>query len=95
MRKLTLESLQVESFETTAPGQPARGTVQGHLDDNPGTGATGCYACEATRNCESFDPAFCRDTEYLDCTFQCTRYCSGDRTCDCPIDDHTNYCPVE
>ena len=106
MRKLVLESLQVESFETVAPASRTRGTVDGHaapITDTgtiqPGTGQSDCYACVPfswNGGCESIN--ICRDTEYLDCTFGCTR-----NTCDprinscgdvCWIEDSYN-CPVK
>jgi hypothetical protein len=37
MKKLNLEALRVESFETTSGTASARGTVRGH--ENTGTGA--------------------------------------------------------
>jgi hypothetical protein len=107
MRKLKLESLQVESFETVSAMPQTRGTVQGRAPNTegcaitiqPGTGQSDCYACVPISwngGCESIN--ICRDTEYLDCTFGCTR-----NTCDprmnscgdvCWIEDSYN-CPIK
>lgn len=96
MRKLKLESLQVESFVTT-PGSPAaRGTVEGHIENTtpcgnttiqPGTGASDCYIC-LSGGCESIQ--ICKDTEYLDCTFGCTR-----NTCDPRVNSCGDVCWIE
>jgi hypothetical protein len=93
MRKLTLESLLVDSFETTASVPGTRGTVQGHAEAITGS------------RCPSYDPCasvnvvchpqteytVCRETEYMDCTYGCTRlyntcggnYCWIDNTGAC------------
>jgi hypothetical protein len=86
MRKLTLESLHVDSFQTTAAAPRLRGTVQGHAEAITGS------------RCPSYDPCHpqteytvCRETEYMDCTYGCTRlyntcggnYCWIDKTADC------------
>lgn len=59
MRKLTLDSLTVDSFETAAAASRSAGTVQGHAAPtyNP------CYTYEPT----------CGPTDGLDCTYTCTR----------------------
>jgi hypothetical protein len=86
MRKLTLESLQVESFETTAAAQDVRGTVQGHAINTsgcPGTGVSDCAICQPQTidlNCQpqTYDLRGCGVTNPLyDCTYGCTR-----NTCD-------------
>lgn len=61
MRKLMLESLNVESFETAAVPRSS-GTVQAHAapTQNP------CYTHEPT----------CGPTDGLDCTYTCTRIVS-------------------
>jgi len=105
MRKLRLESLQVESFATTARAPGARGTVAGHAQAapgttiiGPGTGVSDCMICQpwSQFNCESIN--ICKDTEYLDCTYGCTR-----NTCDprinscgdvCWIDNRTVDCQI-
>ena len=57
MRKLTLESLAVESFETAAAAPQVRGTVDAHVKPpRPNT-----YNVDA-----------CGDTFYFDCTLGCT-----------------------
>lgn len=82
MRKLKLESLQVESFETTSPDAHSRGTVRGHADvDTGGCGGTGpshCVICQHSVDyvCEpdTYDVKACGDTRYFDCTLGCTQY---------------------
>jgi hypothetical protein len=56
MRKLKLESLQVESF-ATAPAPRERGTMHAHQQHVP---------------FETYDIEVCGDTRYFDCTFGCT-----------------------
>jgi hypothetical protein len=100
MHKLKLESLQVESFQTTVALLPARGTVQAHAktaEDCVGTFDP--QACGATNysDCSGFCSYDCSyDCSYLDCTFGCTRDaqvcgatnyldCSGGCTFGCPL----------
>lgn len=61
MRKLSIESLQVQSFSTTAASASARGTVQAHADSEDPT-----CAClfSRVRTCLSQDPAGCLETGY-------------------------------
>lgn len=59
MRKLKLESLQVESFDTTSVAQHARGTVDAHSREKPTT-------------LQTYDVEACGDTRYFDCTFGCS-----------------------
>src|SRR5688572_6725865 len=76
MRKLKLETLQVESFETTSTGRTSRGTIEGHDAVAPDTrrcGDTGpsyCHVCYETDTCEpeTYDVQLCIDTNYFDCT---------------------------
>lgn len=56
MRKLKLESLQVESFDT-APVARERGTMYAHQQQHP---------------IETYDVEECGDTRYFDCTFGCS-----------------------
>jgi hypothetical protein len=83
MGKLKLESLRVESFQTTSSPQKDRGTVAAAA-----TG-TNCYSydpCEPSR-----DPNNCAPTDFMDCTYGCTRlyntcggnYCWIDKTSNC------------
>lgn len=58
MRKLKLESLTVESFETTAVAPRNRGTVHGRVEPAP--------------SIETYDVELCGDTRYFDCTFGCS-----------------------
>lgn len=85
MRKLTLDSLHVESFETSVDLHRAGGTVQGHI-----TGSR-CpsYTCASVDVLcpDTFEPA-CGPTEYLDCTFGCTRV----NTCDICWIENTSEC---
>lgn len=97
MRKLKLESLQVESFETVAPAPQVRGTVQGHRPNTdgcpigPGTGVSDCIICQpfSQVGCEA-SINICRDTEWLDCTYGCTR-----NTCDPRVNSCGEYCWIE
>jgi hypothetical protein len=83
MRKLTLESLQVESFATTAAARAFRGTVDGHVAPAPDTkhcadtGPSYCNVCYQSQDtlCEppTYDAAVCTDTNYFDCTLGCTQ----------------------
>jgi hypothetical protein len=57
MRKLKLESLQVESFATTAVAQLAHGTVDAHGKPGP---------------LETYNVERCGDTRYFDCTLGCS-----------------------
>jgi hypothetical protein len=58
MRKLKLESLQVESFETTTAAPRERGTVEAHGKPHP---------------IETYSPERCGDTMYFDCTLGCSQ----------------------
>lgn len=82
MRKLNLESLQVESFGTTAAAPPARGTVEGHADPGTGggTGASFCALCGWTNDwrCQTNDPVACGNTNHIDCTHTCSEHNSCD-----------------
>lgn len=60
MRKLKIESLQVESFDTTPVATQGRGTVNAH--DGPGTHVP----------LLTYSPAECGDTNYMDCTYGCS-----------------------
>lgn len=75
MHKLKLESLQVQSFETTAAPRPARGTVQAHQSTAPD--------CVHTQG-----PDICGETNYADCsggacTCECTMSCPRTEGFDC------------
>lgn len=58
MRKLKLESLQVESFATAAAPR-ARGTVEAHGDPQP------------SPVIETYDVDLCGETRYFDCSLGC------------------------
>ena len=99
MRKLKLETLQVESFETTSTGRTSRGTIEGHDAVAPDTkacadtGPSYCHVCYETDGCqpETYDVQLCTDTNYFDCTLGCTQYDTcGHRKC--AIDDNTKRC---
>lgn len=92
MHKLKLESLQVESFDTSNTGSQLRGTVEANADVNTrgcpvgGTGPSECVVCYAT-----YDVRQCPETEYVDCTFGCTQgnscnVCWVEKTKGCQID---------
>jgi hypothetical protein len=57
MKKITLETLAVESFETTAPGRESEGTVMGHMAPPPSQGGSDCLRT-----------ACCPDTFQATCT---------------------------
>lgn len=95
MRKLKLESLEVESFETTSFMPGARGTVEGHRPNTDGCGTTVvqpgtnqvsvCIICQPHTVDWQCGPLTydlrCGETQYMDCTFGCTINCSGIRGC--------------
>jgi hypothetical protein len=90
MRKLRLESLQVESFVTTAGDGRERGTVDGHqaaplTRGCPGTGVSDCVICQPLTVQVGCGPLTydlrCGETQYMDCTYGCTFNCSGGRGC--------------
>lgn len=64
MRKLKLESLQIESFDTTSTVPQERGTVGAHGRPAP---------------IETYNVDLCGDTQYFDCTLGCSlhTYCAG------------------
>jgi hypothetical protein len=77
MPKLKLESLKVESFDTTAAAPSARGTVQGH--DAPfSPGGESVCICQFSKDfrCQTYDYQVCPDTAYLDCTLVCSDFAS-------------------
>jgi hypothetical protein len=88
IRKLKLESLHVESFQTTAAAPGLRGTVQAHAEAEPVTG-TRCDTYE-TCNVDTREP-YCGGgpTEVSYCTERCTHYesCGVDS---CWVDQTTN-----
>ena len=57
MPKLKLESVKVESFETTAAAANERGTVDAHGKPGP---------------IETYNVERCGDTRYFDCTLGCS-----------------------
>jgi hypothetical protein len=78
MRKLKLESLNVESFDTTATAPRLRGTVAGH-ENSAECGDTGMSYCQLCHHsddtvCETdtYDVVACGDTQYFDCSYGCT-----------------------
>ncbi|HEY0019586.1 MAG TPA: pinensin family lanthipeptide [Longimicrobium sp.] len=98
MRKLKLEALQVESFETTSGAPRMRGTIQGNADatgTGTGTGVSVCAVCEPwsnDRHCgpDTYNVHDCGETMYFDCTFGCTR-----NTCDPHVNSCGQYCWIE
>jgi hypothetical protein len=74
MRKLKLESLQVESFDTTTATPPAGGTVRAH--DALSEGGESVCLCQGSDDwvCQTWDYEVCGDTNYLDCTLVCSYY---------------------
>lgn len=67
MRKLTLESLEVESFVTAAPSR-LRGTINAHGDIKP------------SPVIETYDVALCGETRYFDCSLGCPSIAPCDLT---------------
>lgn len=65
MRKLKLESLTVESFQTSPVVTQARGTVAAHAKPQPPL--------------QTYNVDVCGDTMYFDCTLGCSyhTYCAG------------------
>lgn len=65
MRKLKLEALTVESFETAAAMPSGRGTVAANAKPQPTT-------------LQTYDVEACGDTMYFDCTLGCSHltHCS-------------------
>jgi hypothetical protein len=90
MRKLKLESLQVESFET-APAAQGRGTMYGH--QRPPKPSDGCWDTNADRDCTYTCATYDYDceTQGFECeTFDCeTPYCD---TLACHTPDCSAYC---
>ncbi len=76
MRKLKLESLNVESFDTLAPPSLARGTVRGNAQEN----VSYPQLCQISGDLEcTASPEACGDTLYLDCTYACSDFESCQR----------------
>jgi hypothetical protein len=76
---LNLDTLLVESFETTTGMEQPRGTVRGAESAEP-TEATHCGSCEA-----SCGPTFCLFTCGQSCEVTCGDSCHGScmgETCD-------------
>ncbi|HEX6040696.1 hypothetical protein [Longimicrobium sp.] len=64
MRKLTLEALTVESFETSSDLPRSAGTVRAHAEPTQGF------------KCQTIEPELCGDTHYFDCTLACSNVAS-------------------
>lgn len=62
MQKLKLESLTVESFETTSNASRLRGTVQAHDSIQP---------TPPTVSIPTYDVEECGETQYFDCSLGC------------------------
>lgn len=62
MRKLKIESLQVESFATVSVAPRLRGTVQGRESILPTPPTTGI---------PTYDVEDCGETRYFDCSLGC------------------------
>lgn len=62
MRKLKLESVKVESFETTSAASRPRGTVNAHGDPQP---------TPPTISIDTYDVERCGETQYFDCSLGC------------------------
>jgi hypothetical protein len=70
MQKLRLESLTVDSFDTTRRADDDRGTVLGHVDTSPAA-------------CPNTDPPYCPDSWGGTCWISCgeTCPCTGGPDC--------------
>ncbi|WP_420128264.1 hypothetical protein [Longimicrobium sp.] len=101
MRKLTLEALHVESFETTPAAPRLRGTIHGNLDDagtttQPGTRVSVCAVCEQWTDApvcgiDTYNVQDCGETNVFDCTLGgCTA-----NTCDPHFNTCDGYCAIE
>lgn len=99
MRKLKLEALHVESFDTTPAAHGRRGTVQGNQDagtTQPGTGMSGCASCDPWSNdracgMDTHNVNECGETKVFDCTLGgCTA-----NTCDPHVNSCGEYCWME
>jgi len=64
MHKLKLDSLQVDSFETTDVAPRARGTVLGNVAPPKDTTVVDPFG--------TYDVRRCGETQYFDCTFGCS-----------------------
>jgi hypothetical protein len=108
MRKLNVDALQVDSFETTVASYSARGTVKGHAEVGttvigPGTGVSDCAVCQPMSvnfGCiDTYDVRNCGETRYFDCTYGCTVRCSDPRLSCGPVcyvnNDDTLVCVKE
>ncbi|HST58034.1 MAG TPA: hypothetical protein VLK84_05090 [Longimicrobium sp.] len=104
MRKLKLEALHVDSFETTSAPSRMRGTIQANAEVtgttvNPGTGVSECVQCHpmtADVGCgpETYNALVCGETRHFDCTFQCSAGCSDKTSCgDICWVGYTDGCP--
>lgn len=69
MRKLKLESLTVESFETAPLAPQVRGTVDAHAKPKPPT------------TLQTYNVDVCGETMYFDCTLGCSRDTACPDTC--------------
>lgn len=81
MHKLKLESLQIESFETTAAAADARGTVNGHVQVQPGDTGQVYTGTISGPVIHTYDARECGATKYFDCTYGCTMYNTCARYC--------------
>jgi hypothetical protein len=88
MLKLKLESLQVQSFDTTAAPPQARGTVQAHAK----TEHWQCVQSADSQCACTMDLQVCGDTHYIDCTYGCTYPCQVTDGTECYTQD-PNACP--
>jgi hypothetical protein len=67
MRKLKLESVKVESFETTPAAAEKRGTLYAHQQHSP-------------ISIETYDVEECGETQYFDCSLGCPSIAPCDLT---------------
>ncbi len=74
MRKLKLESLEVQSFVTPERAAGLRGTVAAHQDILEGGDPFFEIQANTRRNCppQTYNIEVCGDTNYFDCTLGCS-----------------------
>lgn len=81
MKKLKLDDLAVESFDTTANAEAERGTVHGEQQCTCQTvcSCPGCPTCgwdSCMTNCNT-----CQESCYGSCIWSCEETCGGRDTC--------------
>jgi hypothetical protein len=89
MRKLNLDHLAVESFETVSAGTPSQGTVHAHQQTCPceHTCAASCNGtcvdptCPCAYTCAHSCDGTCYEASCVSCWFTCAADCTMDSSC--------------